>query len=446
MEIILFIAIIALLGSWTILTQIKNSKQEQQIKELSTYKGRFEQADIALQDLKLQLKNLIQELKNKEQKIIEFEKQNELLHQSQKIMQQEKQEWSRQKEKILFELSEELMRKNNDQQAKFAKNQEEKISKINENLYKNFENVLNKVSSLNDDVAKSSQEINLTKNALLNPSGVGKAAEITLENILKSSGLTEKKNLKDDGDYILQSHFVAADSKGRKPDAMIFLPNDHLLIIDSKSSMFFLELEKAKETEDKILENIAGKKLKETMRQHVEDLKKRQYDKAKEFSEEKNKEKGTQKQENAVFTTAMFLQTEKMLQIVEEIDNGFCQKALDAGILVITPAGLYNILLQAKLNIGKIKQQENAKLLTAELKKLIDCVGTMFARAEEIGKSNKKALKSYNDFATTFNSRFLVRIKNLENLGIESGKKHIGNRLEKFNILSDEGIIDGQIE
>ncbi len=440
MEIILFISGLTIGCIAAASFAIKASKSQSQNQELLIYKGRFEQSQINIEDLKLQIKNQQQIAELQNQKIIDFEKENELLKQSQNLLKIERQEWSVSKEKILFQLSEELIRKNNEEHTKFGKTQEENLTKINENLYKNFENVLNKVNSLNDDVQKSSQEISLTKNALLNPSGAGRTAEITLENILKAAGLKEKSNPKDVGDYILQSHFVASDNTARKPDAIVFLPGNHNVIIDSKSSIFFLELQKSKEAGDLDLEALMRTKLKETMRKHLEDLKKRNYSEAKEFSELK------QNNHNQIFTTVMFLQTEKMLAIIDEIDEKFTQKALDSGIWVLTPIGLYNMLAQAKLSIGKVKQQENVEELRIEVRKLIEAIATMFSKASDIGKATSKAVKSYNEFAASFNQRFLVRVNNLNNLGIESDKKLIGHKLERYNIVSDDNIINGETE
>jgi DNA recombination protein RmuC len=413
---------------------------EEQNHNLLIYKGRFEQAESTIADLKLQNQNQQNQLQKKQDQIGSFETQNELLKQSQANLEAEKQEWRAQKEKILFQLSEELIRKNNEEQSKFGKNQEEKISKITEDLFKNFENVLNKVSSLGDDVKKSAQDIDLTKNALLNPSGVGKTSEITLENILSGCGLLEKSDIKDVGDYILQSHFLAEDSSARKPDALVFLPNNHTLIIDSKSSIFFLELQKAKEAGDEALQEKIKISLKDRMRKHLDDLKKRNYAKAKEFDILK------QNSGNGVFTTVMFLQTEKMLDIVRDVDGSFERKALEAGVWVLSPVGLYNLLSQAKLTIDRVKQEQNIEVLRVEVKKLIESIDSLFKKAQDVGKSASKSLKSYNDFAKTFNSRFLVRVGNLGKMGIESDKKIANNKLEKYNFISDENIIDLQIE
>ncbi|MFT6076848.1 MAG: DNA recombination protein RmuC [Myxococcota bacterium] len=439
MEIMLFISGFAIGGVVAVIFVFRASKLQEKNQELLIYQGRFRQAEITISDLKLQIQTDQENSRLQNQKIIDFEKKNELLRQNQEFIEKEKREWKLDKEKILFQLSEELMKKHSEEQQKFSKNQEDKITKINEDLYKNFENVLNKVSSLNDDVTKSNGEINLTKNALLNPSGAGRTAEITLENILKSSGLKEKTSANDVGDYVLQSHFLASDNSARKPDVILFLPNNHNVIIDSKSSIFFLELQKAIEDKDPDLESAMRIKLKETMLKHLDDLKKRNYSGAKEFSEIKKNN------HNQIFTTVMFLQTEKMLSIVNEIDKNFTQKALDLGIWVLTPIGLYNLLSQAKLTIGKIKQEENVEALRIEVRKLIESITTMFSKAEDIGKATSKAVKSYNEFAATFNGRFLVRVNNLNKMGIESSKKSIGQKLDKYNIVSDENIIDGEV-
>jgi DNA recombination protein RmuC len=439
MEIMLFISGLTIGGIVAVIFALKFSKLQEKNQELLIYQGRFRQAEVTIDDLKSQIQIDKENFQLQNQKIIDFEKQNELLKQNQNSLEKEKSEWKLDKEKILFQLSEELMRKNTEEQQKFSKNQEEKITKINKDLYKNFENVRNKVSSLNDDVSKSNSEISLTKNALLSPSGAGRTAEITLENILKYSGLKEKSSINDTGDYVLQSHFLASDNSARKPDAILFLPNNHNVIIDSKSSIFFLELQKAIESEDLELESAMRIRIKETMLKHLDDLKKRNYSGAKEFSEIKKNN------HNQIFTTVMFLQTEKMLSIISQIDKNFTQKALDMGIWVLTPIGLYNLLSQAKLTIGKIKQEENVEALRIEVRKLIESISTMFSKAEDIGKATSKAVKSYNEFAATFNGRFLVRVNNLNKMGIESSKKSIGHKLDKYNIVSDENIIDGEV-
>ena len=75
---------------------------------LSSYKGRFGQAEELISYLRSENENCRRNLENINHKIAETEKVSELLKQQQEILQKEKQEWSKDKEIILYKLSEEL--------------------------------------------------------------------------------------------------------------------------------------------------------------------------------------------------------------------------------------------------------------------------------------------------------------------------------------------------
>lgn len=414
---------------------------EEQNSLLSIYKGRFEQAEIIINDLKSGLNSAKKDVEVLNEKVAEYNKRNELLKQQQENLQKEKQEWAIQKETMLHKLSEELIRKNNEEQHKFGQNNQENIKKITEELFKNFENVVNKVSSLNDDMKKTADEVSLTKNALLNPSGAGRTSEITLENILRSSGLREKTSNESGGDFILQSHFAGQDRSGKRPDAVVFLPNNHILIIDSKSSSHFLDLQKNIDDKNQILEREISAKIKDAMRKHVEDLKKKDYAKSK--LEELGLADIIHSGQIPIITTVMFLQTEKMLDTLSRLDSDIEQKALDAGINILSPIGLINLLNQAKFTIDRARQDKNILQLKIEIKKVIESIYTLFERSSEIGEAIGKSFKSYNKFVGTFNNRFLPRINNMSKLGVEVERKNISNKLKR--IEGDGELIEGDL-
>ncbi len=129
---------------------------------------------------------------------------------------------------------------------------------------------------------KSNIAVELTNQALLNPGGSGKSSEITLENILKNSGLKEKQSFNDNGDYLLQSHFSNynySSIEGKRPDAILFFSNNQVAVIDSKSSSHFIDLQKARTEKDKKLEKEILIKIKESFKKHLESLKKKDYGK-----------------------------------------------------------------------------------------------------------------------------------------------------------------------
>ena len=89
--------------------------------------------------------------------------------------------------------------------------------------------------------------------ALTNPGGAGQMSEIGLENALKNLGLERGR------DYVIQPHVTGEEGSALRPDAMVFLPNDMVMVIDSKASKHIIDLAGAegtpaqKETEAKLV-------------------------------------------------------------------------------------------------------------------------------------------------------------------------------------------------
>ena len=321
------------------------------------------------------------------------------------------------KEKALLQLSEKLMNKNDEQQKFFG-----------ENLFKNFESVAAKLHALDVEVKKSSAEVDKTKSALLSPGGAGRTAEITLENILKSSNLLEKESLNAVGDYILQSHFGAdLGNEAKRPDAIIFLPDNQIVVIDSKSSPHFLELADAQNFDE---EKELLSKLKTKFRRHLEDLKRKDYANFL-FEELRSKNRSDYK----IFVV-MFLQTEHMVEVLKKADSEFEQRAFEAGIIVATPISLIHLLSSVKFVIDRVKQEKNIEILRVEIRKLLDSLVMIVKESSELGKSINKALIGYNKLAKNLN-RATALSKNISELGIEGKKSAEAKMLEEFVV--DEG-------
>ncbi len=407
------------------------SKDTQQLGNL---KGKLDQAYGELDFLRDEKEKIEEKSENKiellQEKLLGFEKESELLRQDKQRLEQQRQEWSKDKETILFQLSEELIKKNTEQQNQISLKQQENIQKITADLFKNFEGVTTKVASLNDEVKKSVDVINLTKQALLSPGTAGRTAEITLENILKNAGLKEKESLVSGGDYILQSHFsgINNDSKqeSKRPDAILFFSNDQVAVIDSKSSPHFLDLEVARQNNDTAEEKVILAKLKETFRKHLESLKKKDY------SEYLLNELRSKKASDYKIMVIMFIQTEKMLETIREIDPDFEQRAWDCGVMVTSPIGLINLLSQARIVIDRIKQEKNIENLKIEVRKLLDNISMIFKGSEDVGKALNRAMQNHKKVTSRLNRGIYSSMKKISELGIEGKKSKDVKMLEEY--------------
>lgn len=363
----------------------------------------------------------------------EVEKRSELLSQQKSQLEQEKSEWQNEKSKLLKEISYSIIQENIKNNSELQEKNKKEIESVTKHLFENFSGVIEKVSSLNDDTKKTENELDVIRRGLLNPTGAGLTSETTLANILKASNLKEKLTKDSSGDYILQTSFncQSCDEDTKRPDGIIYLPNNNYIIIDSKSSKHFLELQKSIDEGNNIKIKETRKKIKERMNKHVSDLKSKDYQKAqRDYLNISN-------EGNSTIMTIMFLQTEKMLETIREIDPEFETKAYTQNIYPLTPSGLVNLLNSARYTIQKEKQSINFNILKEELRKLLDNVNNLFIHSKNLGKSLEKSLGEYNEFANVFNKKILLRFKNMEKIGIESEKRSFSNsKLDTYQVLT----------
>ena len=219
---------------------------------------------------------------------------------------------------------------------------QKEFKQTTEILYKDFSKLTEIISSLKDQVTTSHNTTDMVYKALLAPNTVGGLAEITLENILKSS------NLMVNIDYQMQYSITDQDNNRLRPDAVIFLPGDNILVIDSKASKFFLELGQAK---DELSANEIKQKIKTTMRNHLKSLASKDYRQA--ISNHLSLKKINH------ISTVMFLPTETSIEHLQDIDNQFISDAWQNNIFPAGPIGLVNILAHSKFQISEGRKNEN---------------------------------------------------------------------------------------
>ncbi|AFB31384.1 MULTISPECIES: DNA recombination protein RmuC [spotted fever group] len=280
-----------------------------------------------------------------------------------------------------------------------------------------FERLITMVGALNKDIEQSKGTVDLIKQSLLSPIGAGLLAEITLENILKSSGL--RPNL----DFIMQYGLTISDSGKLRPDALIFLPSGNLMVIDSKASKFLVDEQ----------DNNMG--LNKTMNYHLKSLANKDY--AANILTNLNKK--DQSFNNVI--TLMFLPTEQAVEKVIAADPDFLQKAWGCNIFPVGPSGLMNMLSFAKFQITDHRRSENYKVIIEEVRKLLSSIGTMADYSQKIGNNLHNMVTNYDKFAASFNRNFMSRVKNIQKLGIDSGNKAMPATLERYQIVSSKSEI-----
>jgi DNA recombination protein RmuC len=350
------------------------------------------------------IEQLTEKLKYKEQTISDFEKLKEESRVSTKA--------------VLFDLGNELSKQlielhkkeNKESRENSEKNIQETASKFNSE----FERIVQMVGSLSKEVSQSKDIVDVIKNSLLSPSGAGALAEITLENIMKSSGL--RMNV----DYNMQYSVSGENNETLRPDSVIFLPGDKIMIVDAKASKFLVD-----DQDD-------PKKLARTMNNHLRSLSGKSYaDAVRNSLKTKDNNIGN-------IVTIMFLPTEHAVEKLLDSDVEFMNKAWKCNIFPVGPSGLMNMLSFAKFQISEQMMAQNHQNIIEEVQKLIASVSSMAEHSNKLGTSISSVANHYDKFAASFNRNFLSKARNISKMGIESGLKKGQESLKRFQVISSQ--------
>ncbi|MDP6174046.1 MAG: DNA recombination protein RmuC, partial [Rhodospirillales bacterium] len=310
---------------------------------------------------------------------------------------------------------------------------EELTKKTTENLLKRFEDVSKVISVLDSRVEESEEAAETVWRALSSPGGAGMFAEIGLENSLKSFGLEKGR------DFLIQSQI---EGKKLRPDAILFLPGNTVLVVDSKASKFLLELAEAEGTEE---EEEAYKNLARTMNQHLTSLASKNY---KEEIIAGYREAGRGDEIKRIMSI-MYLPNEGAIDKIARGDPQFIQKAAKQEISVAGPAALTCLIGFARVEIDLGKRTENQEQIIELTQSLMDSVAIALDHTGRVGSGLKTASDNFVKLTQSINSRLLPRMRDIASKGVRPTRhKGLPGNLASYQLISaeSENVIDGEAE
>lgn len=285
---------------------------------------------------------------------------------------------------------------------------EDRVRRVSETLLQQVAEVAQLVAVLDDRVNKTGGEMELLMRAVTSPGGAGELAEIGLANTLQSFGLEVGR------DFVLQQTTVDEETGRRlRPDAVVFLPTDTVLVIDCKASKFMLEIAKHEGTEQ---EAAAYEGLARTMSQHLRALAEKDY---------RNAVYAACKQagrDDPNIISLMYLPNEAALERLRRADAEFFQRAREAQIIPAGPAGLHSALLMASTEIRRLRQMENQQEIVDKTRAVLESLGVVLSHAARTGAGLKNAVDNFMKFTGSINQRLLPRVRGLARLGVEPPK------------------------
>ena len=274
------------------------------------------------------------------------------------------------------------------------------------------------VKNLLQETNKISSEANNLANALKGQNKIlGNWGEMVLETILQHSGLREgfqyskEKNIKDD------------EGNNLRPDFIVRLPNNRVVIIDSKTSL--VAYEKLCSSENYGMREIYLKEHIASIKNHITDLSDKKYDDL----------------ETSLDFTLMFIPIEPAYIAAIQYDLELWNYAYKKRIALISPT---NLIVCLKL-INELWRREEQSKNQAEILKQ---VGTLYDKfvgfvesMDKIGRQINGANLAYDEAIKQLNSgkgNLISRVENIRQLGIKTNKTIVSNNKISNKILPDE--------
>jgi DNA recombination protein RmuC len=229
----------------------------------------------------------------------------------------------------------------------------------------------------------------------------GSWGEQQLANTLEMAGLRAGI------DFTLQTH-MAGDGGGKRPDAIIKLPGDRQLIVDSKCSLNdYLAALEAGNDADRLA---AMKRHAAAVRLHARGLSEKAY--WTEFGA-------------AADFVIMFIPGENFLSAAMEHDLALLSWAFEQRILLAGPINLLAIAKTVALNWRQDKLADEAREIGKLGADIYSAIAVMADHLARMRKNLSETVGNYNDFVGSLERNVLPKARRFADMGVEQGKKQV---------------------
>ncbi len=325
------------------------------------------------------------------------------------------------------ELSSKLLTDHKRELETAKKDSEERTKKAAEQLNEQFKTITDKVAALAGSNVKQDEKLATLWRSLSTPAGAGALAEVGLENALKNLALEPGR------DFIMQYSMTSEDGVRLRPDCIIFLPQNHVMVIDSKASKFVLELAQAEGNPEQY--KIAQERFVRSMNEHLRVLAQKDY----EGAVRKYYKAAGYEHDIAHIYNVMYLPTEAAYAHIREADPLFHNKAEEKGLILAAPSNLFGLLSVAKIQIVQGKQAESQKEIKNVLENLMDALAVSFGHISKVGDAIRSSAKNFDAFARSANKNVLPKLTHLHRLGVHHAKQRdLPKRLASYEIYASD--------
>ena len=265
-------------------------------------------------------------------------------------------------------------------------------------LQSNYTNTVGVTQTISKQIDSLNQTTSALQSALKSSSARGAWGEQQLRNVIELAGMLPYCDF-------LEQTTVTSNDKTQRPDAVIKLPNDGCVVIDSKTPLdAYL---RAQETSDPTLHQQLLNEHAKALAGHAKVLADKKY---------------FQQFDRTPEYTIMFIPGESFLADALRADSSLLEVAMRSRVLIASPVNLLALLLAVAKGWQAFQIAENAEKIAAIGRELYERVDIVLESVEKTGRGLESAISAYNKMVGSIEGRMLSTLRKFKDVGVTSSE------------------------
>jgi len=270
------------------------------------------------------------------------------------------------------------------------------VEKARNDAYGGLREYLEALKAAHQGLQKETHQLST---ALRSPTVRGRWGEVTLRRVVELAGMSS---------YCDFDEQVSVETEeGRlRPDMTVHLPNDRIIIVDSKAPLeAYMD---AVEASDEAGRKAALGRHTQALRAHVRALCQKAY---------------WSQFDNAPDFVVLFLPGESFFIAALEADRSLMEDAFRSNVVLASPATLFALLKAVATGWQEHALAENAEKIADAGRELYERVRVFAENFRDVGSGLRSAAKAYDAAVGSYLSRLEPGARKLAELGASSGKE-----------------------
>jgi DNA recombination protein RmuC len=265
-------------------------------------------------------------------------------------------------------------------------------------LQSNYTNTVGVTQTISKQIDSLNQTTSALQSALKSSSARGAWGEQQLRNVIELAGMLPYCDFH-------EQTTVTSNDKTQRPDAVIKLPNDGCVVIDSKTPLdAYL---RAQETSDPTLHQQLLNEHAKALAGHAKVLADKKY---------------FQQFDRTPEYTIMFIPGESFLADALRADSSLLEVAMRSRVLIASPVNLLALLLAVAKGWQAFQIAENAEKIAAIGRELYERVDIVLESVEKTGRGLETAISAYNKMVGSIEGRMLSTLRKFKDVGVTSSE------------------------